>query len=207
MNINFDFNKVVAVVEDVVGQDVIQARLNANAYREMGLQARKTANFHADEAKMYKQIATDLTAKAKEVFKAHTQALEKSKVETKSLLTIAHDHSVTEKVTWSYDAMAKELWRQIAEELDMTEDVSDLEVFSGRTCTVVDLINYQVTRAHENEQIALAGECKHRDLANEYFVKSDNLLIENGLEKIVVQGKERAKAKKELEKAVATYTV
>ena len=206
MELNFDFGKVVAVVEDVIGQDAIQARLNANAYREQGLQELRTAKFNADEAKMYGAIADELTAKAKEIFKKHAAACEKGKTEAKGILTMVHDLDDHSKVTWSYDSMAKELWRQIAEQLDMTQDVEDMEVFSGRSCTIIDLLNHQVTSAHESEQIALFSEREHRAQAQIYFTQCDDLLKEAGFSKVVEQGRERSKAKKELNKAVATYS-
>jgi len=207
MELNFDFARVVAVVEDVIGQDAIQSRLNANAYREGGLAELRTAKHNADEAKMYGAIADELTTKAKELFKKHAAACEKGKVEAKAVLTIVHDLDDSSKVSYSYDGMAKELWRQVAEQLDMTQDVEDMEVFSGHSCTVIDLLNHQVTSARESEQIALFSEREHRAQAQVYFNDCDFLLRDAGFNKVVEQGKARSQAKKELSKAVATYSV
>lgn len=213
MTTNFKFNVAltIAAAQDALGQDILFAQSESSIVRKEAQKKQAEYRSLETDAAHFESISAQYSEMAKSTFRAFSKAYDESlnQPDVKSAIKLSYSHEDGAMLRDAiFSAVKKSLWDQfIASQEGMDQDMIDFRDFKGiQTLTPVELYNEYATN-NKDEAIRLFGLARaSRDECKRLFEKADQILIDARLGKIVEENKERAHAKKELEKGVKQYS-
>lgn len=204
----FDVTLTRFAAQDALGQDVMMAQADAGAYKNSAVNHRAEAIRLESEAAHFEELAVSYTAQAKDLYRSFMKALDEAKADSvnKSVIKLSYSHEDQMRRQAVFSAIEGELWAQYISSKAIEQDLQDLRDFKGdQRLTPVELLNEYATNNKAESFRLLEKARTHREESSRLFVKADQTLIDGGLGSIVEDNKNRARAKKELEKGVKNF--